>query len=124
MTRSATVYFPLPMCRFVIALGLAVLIWSACSPVPPSPTPVGLSVTCAVTTLDIGQKTMCLASASYSNGASLDQTPTSAWTSSNVAIATVAQGAVTAIDAGSATVTARYQSVSGAATLVVRPGIK
>jgi uncharacterized protein YjdB len=71
-------------------------------------------------TIDIGGTQELAASGMYSNYSSTDLTASSTWASSNPNIATVsATGFVTAVAAGSVTITATSGSVSGTATLTV-----
>ena len=71
-------------------------------------------------TFDVGGTQQLAASGMYSNYTSSDLTTSSTWVSSNTSVATVsATGFVTAIGAGSATITATSGTVLGTATLTI-----
>ncbi|HYM79487.1 MAG TPA: choice-of-anchor D domain-containing protein [Candidatus Dormibacteraeota bacterium] len=70
--------------------------------------------------IDVGGTQQLSASGTYSNFSGTDLTASSTWMSSNPAVATVsATGFVTALTAGSTTITATSGSVSGTDTLTV-----
>ncbi len=91
---------------------------------PPDP-PAGVTlqsvtVSPATATVDVGSTQQFTASGNYSDGSTKDLTQTAAWTSSNQNIATVdAKGVMTAVAAGSSTITATSDSVSGSASATV-----
>lgn len=89
---------------------------------PPGPVPVSsITVTLAAASIPTGQSTTASAvlrdaSSAVLNGRSI------AWSSSNVAVATVsASGAVTALAVGTTTITATSEGRTGSATLTVTP---
>jgi uncharacterized protein YjdB len=72
------------------------------------------------TTLFAGGTESLTATGNYSDGSTQDLTDTATWTSSDVNVATVsATGGVTAIDHGSATITAQSGTVKGKSTVKV-----
>jgi uncharacterized protein YjdB len=86
----------------------------------PAPTPVAsVSVTLSATTLDIAQTTQATAVARDASGAVLTGR-TVTWASANPSLASVStSGLVTALGAGTATITATVDGQLGAATLTV-----
>ena len=86
-------------------------------------TPVALSsvtVTASASTVTVGGKVQVTASAVYSDGSKKDATATATWTSGTTTVATVdANGQVTAVKAGSVTITAAFGGKSGSVTLTI-----
>src|SRR5580693_2102752 len=79
-----------------------------------------ITVSPTPTTLFAGETESLTATGNYSDGSTQDLTDTASWTSSNVNVATVsATGGVTAVDHGSATITAQSGTVKGRATVKV-----
>jgi uncharacterized protein YjdB len=79
-----------------------------------------LTVTPGSNNLAIGGSVALTATGTYADSHTADLTLTSTWTSSNTGAATVgSNGTVTAIAAGTATITATLGSVSGTATVTV-----
>jgi uncharacterized protein YjdB len=91
---------------------------------PARPTPSSLTVNCATTNLStirtIRQQTQCSAVVVLSNGNPQDQTATAQWSSSSFAVASVSPaGGVTALSAGTTTIKATFQNLSGTQTVTV-----
>lgn len=79
-----------------------------------------LDVSPITSTLAPGGTQQLTATGNYSDGTSHDLTSTATWASSATAVATVdSQGLVTAVSAGTTTITASYQSVTGTAGVTV-----
>ena len=118
--------------RHALAAGLAIV--SACgtgcgsdgsnlTPVTSVATATRIDVSPTTATVDIGGSFQLSATAYDAAGTPL-QRKTIAWTSSAPAIATVTDvGAVTAVSAGSATITASTDGRSGTAVITVRPPV-
>ncbi|MBL8960929.1 MAG: Ig-like domain-containing protein, partial [Gemmatimonadetes bacterium] len=89
-----------------------------------TPPPVAtVAVTLSASTLSIGQTTQAVAVLRDAAGATLSGR-TISWTSSATAVATVsAAGLVSAVGAGSATITANSEGRSGTATVTVTPAV-
>lgn len=68
--------------------------------------------------LNSDQKTVTLTASATKNGAAVENA-TIAWKSSDPAVATVANGVVTAVSVGSATITATYEGVDATSTISV-----
>lgn len=85
---------------------------------PPTPTVQSVAVTPSAATLtSAGQTTTLSAEVQLSNGSVGSQTLT--WTSSNLSVATVSSGVVTAVSSGQATITATAAGISGQAAITV-----
>jgi uncharacterized protein YjdB len=81
---------------------------------------VTLAVTPAKLTLSTGQNQQLTATGTYSDGSTSDQTASVTWSSSALAIATVnAAGLANGVAAGSATITAKSDGVTGITMLTV-----
>jgi hypothetical protein len=94
---------------------------------PPVPIIVSITVTPVNATVATGTTTQFSATATYSNGLRLDLTSTANWTSSAPGVATVSnaggsKGQVTAVAAGTTTITATVAGISGSTTLTVSSG--
>jgi hypothetical protein len=93
----------------------------ACSNSSTSPSTVS-SVTVSGTAPAIGSSVQFTATAALSDGTTQDVTSLATWQSSALTQATVSPtGVVTAIAAGSLTVTATYQNVTGADQITIAP---
>lgn len=112
------------------ALAIASVCGTGCGSDAPKLTPVAsvsvasrIDVSPMAATIDIGGAVQLSATAFDSTGTPLGR-KTIAWTSSANAIATVNEvGAVTAVSAGSATITASTDGRSGSAAITVRPPV-
>jgi hypothetical protein len=81
-----------------------------------------IAVTPATSTMLVGQKKQMHATATFSDGSTLDVTTQCTWSSSDTTIATIGSNAVlTATGLGTATITATKSGVSGTATVNVTP---
>jgi len=102
----------------LLAAGLAV---AGCSDSPTQPASATVtSVQVSGSAPAVGASLQFTAIASFSDGSTQDVTTKAAWLSSNTAIMTVSPaGIVTGVAAGSATLTATFQSVSGNNALTV-----
>jgi trimeric autotransporter adhesin len=83
-----------------------------------------IAVKPANTSLVVGVKQSMTATGTYSNGSQVDLTTTAVWTTANVAIASVsnasgAQGQLTAVGAGTTTVTATASGIAGSTAVTV-----
>lgn len=112
-----------PAIKFVrIPLLLALLVAATgctSSPTsPPAPTPV-LSVSQATVALS-RTETRQLTATSTVNGTGTDVTATGSWRSSNVQVATVAAGLITAVGPGTTTVTVEHAGQTQSVALTVR----
>lgn len=89
-------------------------VFTACTPKEPEPTPAEISITLDKTELSMamGQTTNLIATVSGT-----DKVAT--WTSSNESVVTVANGKVTAVADGSATITATIEDKSATCTITV-----
>ena len=95
-----------------IAVGLA-LFALACSNSSTSPSAVS-SIAVTGVTPAVGATSQFTAKAALSDGTTQDVTSAATWQSSDTTIATVSSaGAVAGVAAGTVTVTATYQSISG-----------
>jgi len=84
---------------------------------------LSISITPANPTLPPGTTQQFSASGTYSDGASYDITTQVSWSSSDPSVATVSEsGLATAVAAGSTTVTATYESISGSTVVTVPSG--
>jgi type IV pilus assembly protein PilY1 len=91
-------------------------------PPPPPPTLVSITVTPANQTIDVGQTEQYTATGTYSDGSTLNLTAEVTWTSTTTSVATIASGGLaSAVAAGSTTIGATLDSVSGSTTLTVVP---
>jgi RHS repeat-associated protein len=84
-----------------------------------APVPTGIAVTPATLEVDAGETASLTATLTWSDGTTTDVTATAEWTSSNSAVATVDAGVVTAVSAGTATITATASGFSGSAQITV-----
>ena len=111
-----------PSLMFVFLVGAIVV---ACqgeptvtSPTSPDPSVVSVSITGAATLTDAAETSQLTATATLADGATLDVTSSATWVSSNSEVATVsADGLVTAVGAGTATISASYHETG--ATLAI-----
>ncbi len=86
----------------------------------PAPTLVSVSVSAAAASVAVGSTDQFTATASYSDGSTQDVTTTAAWSSSPTAVATINNaGLATAVSAGSTTIAASFNGLSGNTTLAV-----
>jgi uncharacterized protein YjdB len=86
----------------------------------PAPTLGSISVSAAAGTVAAGSTDQFTATATYSDGSTQNVTATATWKSSTTSVATInAAGLVTAVSAGSTTISASYDGVSGSTTLAV-----
>ena len=92
-------------------------------PIVGSRSATGVTVSPASAEITVGGAGQALtANASYSDSTTADVTATAVWTSSNAAVATVdASGHVAAVAAGTATISATVEGVSGSSTITVKP---
>jgi uncharacterized protein YjdB len=91
-------------------------------PQPPPPVTVtSIAVTPPTASIAAGATQQFAATATYSDGTTGNVTTTATWTSSKPTVATMASGLATAVAAGSTTLTATLNGVSGTATLTVTP---
>jgi hypothetical protein len=67
----------------------------------------------------VGASTQFSATATFADGGTQDVTTQSTWQSSNTSVVTVTSGLVTAIGAGTATVSATYQGVIGSQNVLI-----
>ncbi len=81
----------------------------------------GITVTPSTATLAPGGTAALQAIASYSDGSLVDVTASALWKSSNEGVASVSSGLVRAIAAGTASITATFGGMTGAATVTVSP---
>jgi uncharacterized protein YjdB len=99
---------------FVVAVFAA-----ACSSSPTSSTTVA-SIAIRGSAPTVGSTAQLTATATMSNGTTQDVTSSATWQSGDATIATVSSGGVvTGVAAGSTTVTATYQSVTGSDSIAV-----
>ena len=88
-------------------------------------TMTAITVTPATASIAVGATQQLTATATYSDGSTGDVTSSVAWTSSSASVATIAtSGLATGVAAGSSTVTASLNGLSGAATLTVTAATK
>jgi uncharacterized protein YjdB len=85
---------------------------------------LSITVTPANPAMTVGDKQAMTATGNYSDGSTADLTQQAVWTSSNTAVATLsndvgAAGLLTAVAAGTATITATVGSLSGSTTVTV-----
>jgi uncharacterized protein YjdB len=89
---------------------------------PPPPAPVARVDVSGSPALAIGATAQLTATPFDAAGTRLDGRPAATWSTSSAAVATVsAAGLVTAVGAGSATITATIEGVNGATTITVNP---
>jgi YD repeat-containing protein len=98
--------------------------FTQCTTATVVPVLVSLALTPANSSLPKGEKQQFSATGTYSDGSIQDVTSTMAWSSSNPLLAIVSnasfqEGAVTALDLGTATITATSGSVTGSTSLTV-----
>ena len=97
----------------VLFLGLA-LLSTACGGSTPTAASSVSSVSITGTAPEVGAAAQFTATATLSDGTTMDVTSLATWTSSDAAVVTVsASGVVTGVSAGTAVVTATYSSVAG-----------
>jgi Big-like domain-containing protein len=93
-------------------------------PPPPPPTPQSLSVTAPGNSLLVGDQVQLTAMLTYSDNTTQNVTGNATWGTSTAAVATVSNlGVLTAVSAGSVTLTATYNSLSGNAQAFVSLGL-
>src|SRR5215471_16551681 len=85
---------------------------------PPPPTLVRLILSGA-TTLTVGQTITLVATAQYSDGSTQNVTSSATWVTASPSIATVSAGVVTGVAAGTADITATFQTVTATTTVTV-----
>jgi uncharacterized protein YjdB len=91
----------------------------------PARTLTSIALTPGSATIAIGATQQFLATANYSDGSTSNVTASATWSSSATTVATInPAGLATAVTAGSATITATLNGVSGRATLTVPPPAK
>ena len=108
--------------RSVSVAAMAVLLAVGAAACGSSPTVPATVTTVAVTgsVPVVGSSSQFTATATMSNGTTLDVTSSSTWSSSDSSIATVStSGVVTAVAEGSTSIQATYLSVSGTNVVVV-----
>jgi trimeric autotransporter adhesin len=88
-----------------------------------APKLTSIAITGAAGNLDIGATRQYTATGTYNDGSSRDITSSLNWTTSNASVAKVSSGLVTALAAGSSTVTASLDSASSKADIVVNPAL-
>ena len=89
-------------------------------PSSPSPTPTSLTVTLGLSSVFTGHTTTATATAKKSDGTT--EVVSAAWSSDRTSVATVSpSGLVTAVGAGTASIVAVYQGLTGSAALSVTP---
>jgi hypothetical protein len=105
---------------------LAIVVAAACSGCTTAPTItlMALQIACDATTITEGSKATCTLKAIYSDNSTADETSAGDWASSNLSVATVAKGSVTAVTAGTADISAKFSNMSTVQTFVVRPGVR
>ncbi len=84
-----------------------------------APTLSSLAVNPASKSLTTGQTQQLALTGNYSNGSTSNLTTVASWSSSSASVATVSSGLVSAVGAGSATVTATYGGLSTTAAITV-----
>ena len=119
-------------CRFrPVVIAFTLLAFNGCgggsssvSPPPLSPTPQSLNVTAPGNSLIVGDKVQLGAICTYSDNTTQDVTASATWSTAPAAVATVSDsGLLTAVSAGSATVTATFSSLSGKVQVFVSVGL-
>src|SRR3984957_10350276 len=105
-----------PMSQVCSGLLCALLVCLAGCGSPSSQTLDSLTVTATPSTLPVGGAAVLKAVAHLSDGTTQDVTAGTQWTSSNTALATMGNGAVTAKAAGTVTVQAAYVEATPAGT--------
>lgn len=85
----------------------------------PTVTLSSLTVSPASKSLTTGQTQQLALTGNYSNGSTSNLTTVASWSSSSASVATVSSGLVSAVGAGSATVTATYGGMSTTAAITV-----
>ncbi len=80
----------------------------------------GVQVTPASASIGVGTTQQYAATANYNDGSTADVTATATWSSSDTAVATIsATGSAAGVAAGSSTITATFETLSGTALLTV-----
>ena len=87
----------------------------------PAPTLQSISVNPATTSIGEGQTAQLNCQALFSDSTTQDVTNSAAWSSSNETVATVQNGVVNALSAGTATTTASYEGYSDTSTINITP---
>ena len=91
---------------------------------PPHPTPQSLSVTAPGNAFIVGDKVQLAAICTYSDNTTQNVTADATWSTTPAAVAAVSDaGVLTAVAAGSATVTATFSSLSGKVQAFVSAGL-
>src|ERR1700722_10210951 len=103
------------VCSGLLCGFLVLILMTGCSS-PSSQTLDSLTVTATPSTLPVGGAAVLKAVAHLSDGTTQDVTAGTQWTSSNTALATMGNGAVTAKAAGTVTVQAAYVEATPAGT--------
>ncbi len=104
----------------VLFLGLAVLAAACGSSSTPTAASSVSSVTVSGTAPAVGTAAQFTATATLSDGSTMDVTSLASWSSSDTSDVTVStSGVVTGVAAGSAIVTATYSNVTGSLTVAV-----
>jgi hypothetical protein len=102
----------------VLLLGLA-LLGAACGSTPTAASSVS-SVTVSGTAPEVGAAAQFTATATLSDGTTMDVTSLASWSTSDTSALTVTtSGVVTGVAAGTAIVTATYSSVAGSLAVAV-----
>jgi hypothetical protein len=118
---------------YCVVVAFALIAFTGCGggssstshPSPPSsPTPRSLNVTAPGNSLIVGDTVPLTAILTYSDGSTKNVTTSATWTATPSTVATVSNsGVVTAVSAGSATVTATFGSLNGKAQAFVSVGL-
>jgi uncharacterized protein YjdB len=104
----------------VAALGLTLTPLGGCKDFFIDPALTAVSVSPATPSVVVGKTQQMTALGTYDNGVKSSVTEGSSWSSSDVSIATVSSsGLVTGVSAGSATIAATNQGVSGSTTVSI-----
>jgi uncharacterized membrane protein YgcG len=87
---------------------------------PPEPRPVSLLVTPDTATVEVGESRQFVATLSYDDGSMEDVTGLAEWLSGDILIASVNTGSVMGLAEGAVTISARWNGLSGSASLNVK----
>src|SRR5580704_16673856 len=108
------------VCLFSTSLVIANTACGGLSATSPAPTLKSISLASSSGSIAVGATQQFTATATYSNGSTANVSSTATWTVAIPAVATInASGMVTGVTAGSTTVTASQNGISGSATLDV-----